>query len=956
MAGMDNFELILTLPAASVPSFAGDGTATGGAFATSDPPGRQLGSGGGTVAALLDAWRHAGSPDWKGWIAASPKVLIHGSGQSRRLPGYAVEGKPLLPLPLLPSATAQRPGQTLLGLQAQTCGRLLWNAPAGYCVGIACGDVLVTADGPLPVCPAADVLIAGLPSTPEEASHHGVMFCHADDPTRLRLFLQKPSPDRIRELSATHAAFLDTGLWLLGPRALDALLRCSGIDPDAIRAGSDPGPVSPCDLFDRFATALGEQPSRKDPELAGLTAAVLPLPAGRFLHFGTNRSVLSSVARLAAGPDPDGTGGGHAPTCMACASRVEACPNGRGPDLWIDASDIPATWHLPGRHVLTGIPPNRWELSLPAGACLDAVALRDAAGLCWRAYGFDDPFRGPAGDPATLWQGRPFPDWLSVRGIAAADAGIAPETDLHDARIHPVLAADDPRCGRLLAWILAEDPAPDRELADLWLSLPRLSSAELLVRGDPSARQAVRREREAELFGGLGAAGWAASCARLDLGNMARLVSSGAFPAPPELPSGTLAAVHDAIFRQRAGLAAAETAAERLGRLLVGSLGLRPALPRRAVLEDQIVWGRAPARIDLAGGWTDTPPYCLEHGGSVVNLALDLNGQPPIQAFARICPEPRIVLRSIDLGVSETVESMDDLLAPARLGGAFGIPRAALRLAGFDPLFRGGASGSVGLREWLRETFGGGVELTILAAIPKGSGLGTSSILSATVLGTLSDLCGLHWGVEELTARTLALEQLLTAGGGWQDQVGGATGGVKLVASAPGIVQRPTVRWLPSTLLEEAIADRRLLLYYTGITRVAHDILGEIVNGLFLNDPRTMGLVEEIGRNAAFAADALQRRDWDGLCEAVRRSWRLNCALDAGTNPPAVQGILDRAAPWISAAKLAGAGGGGYLLFLAKDADSGRRLRREFEGAPPNPRARFVEPSLSATGFQATRS
>ena len=67
--------------------------------------------------------------------------------------------------------------------------------------------------------------------------------------------------------------------------------------------------------------------------------------------------------------------------------------------------------------------------------------------------------------------------------------------------------------------------------------------------------------------------------------------------------------------------------------------------------EDQIVWARSPVRLDLAGGWTDTPPYCIEHGGKVLNVAVDLNGQPPIQVFARLSDRPELVVRSIDLGV-----------------------------------------------------------------------------------------------------------------------------------------------------------------------------------------------------------------------------------------------------------------------------------------------------------------
>ena len=54
-----------------------------------------------------------------------------------------------------------------------------------------------------------------------------------------------------------------------------------------------------------------------------------------------------------------------------------------------------------------------------------------------------------------------------------------------------------------------------------------------------------------------------------------------------------------------------------------------------------------------------------------------------------------------------------------------------------------------------------------------GSGLGTSSILASTVLGAINDFCGLAWDRNDICSYTLALEQLLTTGGGWQDQYGG---------------------------------------------------------------------------------------------------------------------------------------------------------------------------------------
>jgi len=263
---------------------------------------------------------------------------------------------------------------------------------------------------------------------------------------------------------------------------------------------------------------------------------------------------------------------------------------------------------------------------------------------------------------------------------------------------------------------------------------------------------------------------------------------------------------------------------------IVHETELTPATPRRCVLDDQIIWGRSPVRLDLAGGWSDTPPYCLQCGGQVVNIAVDLNGQPPIQVFIRTSEQPNLMIRSIDLGVEERVRTFDELATFTQVGSGFTIAKAALALAGFLPRF--GASGASSLEEQLR-AFGGGIEVSLLSAVPKGSGLGTSSILAATLLGTLSELCGLNWNEHVLFRRTLALEQLLTTGGGWQDQIGGMLHGLKLIETQPGLAQTPTVRWLPGVFFEAPHANQTVLLYYTGLTRVAKDILQEIVRQMF---------------------------------------------------------------------------------------------------------------------------
>ena len=99
------------------------------------------------------------------------------------------------------------------------------------------------------------------------------------------------------------------------------------------------------------------------------------------------------------------------------------------------------------------------------------------------------------------------------------------------------------------------------------------------------------------------------------------------------------------------------------------------------VYRDQIVWGRSPVRIDLAGGWTDTPPYCLYAGGNVVNVAIELNGQPPLQVYIKPSDTHKIILRSIDLGAMEVISSWDELRDYNKVGSPFSIPKAALALA-----------------------------------------------------------------------------------------------------------------------------------------------------------------------------------------------------------------------------------------------------------------------------------
>jgi len=254
------------------------------------------------------------------------------------------------------------------------------------------------------------------------------------------------------------------------------------------------------------------------------------------------------------------------------------------------------------------------------------------------------------------------------------------------------------------------------------------------------------------------------------------------------------------------------------------------------------------------------------------------------------------------------------------------------------------------------ETFGAGIELTLLSAIPAGSGLGTSSILASTVLGALNDFCGLGWDKNEIGHRTLMLEQMLTTGGGWQDQFGGVLGGVKLLQTDRGFDQSPQVRWLPNDLWTQPEYHACHLLYYTGITRTAKHILAEIVRRMFLNHHDELSMLREMKAHTMEMYEAIQRNDFMQMGELVRKTWQQNQMLDNGTNPPQVAQLTSLIDDLCLGYKLPGAGGGGYLYMIAKDPEAAARIKQILGEHHQNKNARFVDMTLSTKGLQISRS
>jgi len=394
-----------------------------------------------------------------------------------------------------------------------------------------------------------------------------------------------------------------------------------------------------------------------------------------------------------------------------------------------------------------------------------------------------------------------------------------------------------------------------------------------------------------------------------------------------------------------------EAAFEGLERAIVASGLEEEASPHSVLRSDEIVWARAPARLDIGGGWTDTPPYSLEWGGCVTNAAIDLNGQPPIQAYVSVIDEPVIRIGSIDLGVRIEVSQFEDLMDYRHATGSFALAKAAIVLSGLSP--RNGRTGKKTLKKTL-EAFGGGIELTTLAAIPKGSGLGTSSIMGAVIVAALGRVMGRQLSHRELFHGVLRLEQALTTGGGWQDQIGGVVEGVKMIVTEPGMVPDAHIHYVPADILDPRTNGGQTLLYYTGITRLAKNILHQVVGRYLNRDRDAMTTLRHIGSVAKEVMDAFIRKDIERFGRLMDVAWRFNKRLDPNSSNEEIEALFSRVGPHLHGGKLLGAGGGGFMLMICRSPSDAAAVRRMLESDPPNDRARFFDFDVSDEGLVVT--
>ena len=285
---------------------------------------------------------------------------------------------------------------------------------------------------------------------------------------------------------------------------------------------------------------------------------------------------------------------------------------------------------------------------------------------------------------------------------------------------------------------------------------------------------------------------------------------------------------------------------------------------------------QTPLRIGLVGGGTDLPGYYREHGGRVLNAAID--------KYVYVVVKQRFDDEIyVNYSTKEIVSRVEDLQHE--------LVREAMHMAGVR----------------------GGVEITTLADIPSaGSGLGSSSAVTVGLLHALFAYQGRQVAAEELADRACAIEiDRCRKPIGKQDQYVAAFGGICDIHFGPG--DRVFVDQLKVTSLLRRHIQDELLLFFTGITRSADTILGEQSANIADRLPQLAQLRDLAGEAAAGLRDG----DVNALGVALNKSWQAKRALASGVSSPQIDQMVEAAlAAGATGAKVTGAGGGGFLLVV----------------------------------------
>ncbi|PKU84086.1 bifunctional fucokinase/fucose pyrophosphorylase [Dendrobium catenatum] len=918
-------------------------------------------------------------------------LMLHAGGDSKRVPWANPMGKVFLPLPYLAADNPDGPVPLLFDhiLAISSNARQAFKNEGG--IFIMTGDVLPIFDASTIILPDDASCIITVPITVDIASNHGVVvasrngvmnesysLCLVDN------LLQKPSMEELIESEAIlhdGRTLLDTGIIAIRGKAwvelaMLAYSSCHIVIQKLLGSRNEMSLYE--DLVAAWVPAkhewLKQRPLGKElvNALGGLKMFSYCAYGLSFLHFGTSSEVLdhlngadsSLVGRRHLCYVPDTTVCDIAASAVILSSKISPGVS-IGEDSLVYDSSLSGRIQIGSQSIVVGVntegacieTQDEIEFILPNRHCLWEVPLVGCMGTIIIYCGLQDNPKRPAEDDGTFC-GKPWRKVLLDLGIQETDLWSSPDTKdkcLWTARIFPVLSPS--KMLSLGMWLMGSRFFDRKDMISMWKSSRRVSLEELHCSIDFPRICEAARNHHADL-----ASGFAKAC--MAYGLLGRDISQLCDEILQKDTSGTeickkLLSLCPTVEAQNPGVLPRsrayqvqvdllracrdDSAACALEQKIWTAVANETASAVKFEIQDRIfdsgetncklngnnnheniifqsrkVVVELPVRVDFVGGWSDTPPWSLERSGCVLNMAIKLEGSLPIRTEIATTEHTGILIID-DANNQLHIKDPGSICTPFDKDDHFRLVKSALLVSGIVH-HKILVSSGIKIRTW--------------ADVPRGSGLGTSSILAAAVVKGLLSLMREDESNENVARIVLVLEQIMGTGGGWQDQIGGLYPGIKCTYSFPGHLLRLQV--FPLVLSPQLVRhlEQRLLVVFTGQVRLANQVLQKVVTRYLRRDNLLISSIRRLAALAKMGREALMNGDIDEVGDIMQEAWRLHQELDPYCSNEFVDKLFAFADPYCVGYKLVGAGGGGFALLLAKDHCCAQELRRALENSP----------------------
>jgi D-glycero-alpha-D-manno-heptose-7-phosphate kinase len=316
-----------------------------------------------------------------------------------------------------------------------------------------------------------------------------------------------------------------------------------------------------------------------------------------------------------------------------------------------------------------------------------------------------------------------------------------------------------------------------------------------------------------------------------------------------------------------------------------------------------IVRSRAPLRLGLAGGGTDVSPFSDQHGGFVMNVTIDKFAYATLDAS----PSGLAEFHALDAQSFQEIEPerVDASPGPGQLMRGVYLHVADRLLGGKRPAIRVRAHSDA----------------------PPGSGLGSSSTMVVALVAAFAEYFGLALGEYEIAQLAFDIERRdLGLSGGKQDQYAAAFGGfnfMEFYANNRVIVNPLRIKeWIWSEL------EASLVLYFTGVSRSSAKIIDEQSRNIREGRADSLDAMHRLKIEASQMKEALLRGDFERLAAVMRSGWEAKKQSASSISNPMIDEIEALAFNnGARAAKVSGAGGGGFMMFICDPGDRVRLIR-----------------------------